>query len=140
GHAGGAGELGVAVHAAHRVGQAVGSGAGGHVVGVQGTDGAAAGSDGEVLLAVLDGPLLVGAGDQVLEAGGVGGVAGDGDLDALHLHDGNALQHVVGAVALGRGALALRVGHGLDDLDLAGLEVELGLDVGKAVDAAVDHG
>src|SRR5699024_2123411 len=70
GHAGGTGELGVAVHTAHRVGQAVGSRAGGHVVGVQGTAGAAAGSDGEVLLAVLIGPLLVGAGDQVLEAGG----------------------------------------------------------------------
>ena len=75
GHGGGTGELSIAVHTAHAVGQAVAGGAGGHVVGVQGTAGAAAGGDGEVLLAVLDDPLLVGAGDQMLEAGGVGGDA-----------------------------------------------------------------
>ena len=50
---------------------------------MQGTTRAAAGSDGEVLLAVLDGPLLVGAGDEMLEAGGVGGVTGDGHIHAL---------------------------------------------------------
>src|SRR5699024_9892239 len=63
-HGAGAGELSVAVHTAHGVGQAVAGRTGGHVVGVQGTAGAAAGSDGEVLLAVLHGPLLVGAGNQ----------------------------------------------------------------------------
>ena len=56
--AGGAGELGVAMHTAHRVGQAIGGRAGRDVVRVQGTAGAAARSDREVLLAVLDGPLL----------------------------------------------------------------------------------
>ncbi len=84
-------KLRIAVHAAQRVGQAVAGRAGCDVIGVQGTARAAAGSDGEVLLAVLDGPLLVGAGDQVLEADGVGGVAGDGALNVLLLHDGNAL-------------------------------------------------
>ena len=44
GHGGGTGELGVAVHTAHGVGQAVGSGAGRHVVRVQGAAGAAAGA------------------------------------------------------------------------------------------------
>ena len=77
------GELSIAVHTAHGVGQAVGSGACCHVVRVQGTARAAAGSNGEVLLAVLDSPLLVGAGNQVLETGGVGGVTGDGNLNAL---------------------------------------------------------
>ena len=65
--------------AAQRVGQAVAGRTSGHVIGVQGTARAAAGSDGEVLLAVLDIPLLVVTGDQMLEAGGVGGVTGDGN-------------------------------------------------------------
>ena len=46
------------MHTAQRVGQAVAGGAGCDVIGVQGTARAAAGSNGEVLLAVLDGPLL----------------------------------------------------------------------------------
>ena len=107
---------------------------------MQGTAGAAAGSNGEVLLAVLDGPLLVGAGNQVLEAGGVGGVTGDGNLHAFLLHDGNAFQHVVGAVALNGGALALGEGLLTDDLQLAGGEVVVGLHIGEAVDTADDIG
>ena len=71
---GGACELCIGVHTAHGVGHAVGSGACGHVVRVQGTARAAAGSDGEILLALLDALFLVRAGDRVLEAGGVRGV------------------------------------------------------------------
>ena len=108
--------------------------------GMQGAAGAAAGSHGEVLLAVLQGPLLIGAGYQVLEPGGVGGVAGDGHVHALVLHDGHALQHVVGAVALDSGALAVGEGLLLQDLQLAGEEVVVGLDVGEAVDAGDDVG
>ena len=51
GHGGGAGELRVGMHAAHGVGHAVGGGAGGHVVRMQGAARAAAGGHGEVLLA-----------------------------------------------------------------------------------------
>ena len=76
----------------------------------------------------------------MLEAGGVGGVTGDGNLNALSLHDGNTLQNVVGAVALDSSALAVGVGDGLDDLELAGGEVIVGLDVGEAVDTADDLG
>ena len=65
------GELSVAVHTAHGVGQAVGSGAGSHVVGVQGTARATAGGHGEVLLALLDALFLVSACNGVLEAGGL---------------------------------------------------------------------
>ena len=68
-------ELRVGVHAAHGVGHAVAGRARRHVVGVERTAGAAARGDGEVLLAVLDAPLLVGAGDGMLEAGRVRGVA-----------------------------------------------------------------
>ena len=51
-------KLGIAVHTAHGVGHAVAGRAGGHVVGMQGTARAAAGGDGEVLLALLDALFL----------------------------------------------------------------------------------
>ena len=69
-HGGGTGELGVGMHTTHGVGHAVGSGAGRHVVGMQGTTRAAAGGHGEVLLALLDALLLVGAGNGMLETKG----------------------------------------------------------------------
>ena len=71
GNGGRTGELSVTVHTAHGVGHAVRSGAGGHVVGMEGTAGTTAGSDGEVLGAVLVAPFLIGAGNGMLEAGGV---------------------------------------------------------------------
>ena len=69
-HGGGTGKLGVGMHTAHGVGHAVGSGAGRHVVGMQGTARAAAGGHGEVLLALLDALFLVGAGNGMLETKG----------------------------------------------------------------------
>ena len=140
GHGGGTGELGVGVHTAHGVGHAVGGGAGGHVVRVQGAARAAAGGDGEVLLALLDALFLVSAGDRVLEAGRVGGVAGDGHVHALVVHDGHALADVVRTVAADGGALALGVGDLAHDGQLAGVIIKLGLDIGEAVDAADDLG
>ena len=140
GDGGGAGELGVGVHAAHGVGHAVAGGAGGHVVRVQGAAGAAAAGHGEVLFALLDALLLIGAGHGVLEAGGVGGVAGDGHVHALVMHDGHALADIVCAEAADVGALALAVADLADDLQLAGIVVELGLDIGEAVDAGDDLG
>ena len=74
------------MHTAHGVGHAVGSRACRHVIRVQGTARAAAGSDGEILLAQLDALFLVRACDRVLEAGGVRGVAGDGDVNE-HLYE-----------------------------------------------------
>ena len=108
-HGRGTGELSVAMHTAQGVGHAVGGGAGSHVVGMQGTARAAAGSDGEVLLAVHKALLFVSAGDRMLEAGGVGGVAGDGNVHALQMHDGHALADIVSAVAADVCALALGV-------------------------------
>ena len=51
---------------------------------------AAAGGDGEILLALLDALLLIGAGDGMLEAGRVGGVAGDNQRKAHHLKNSSA--------------------------------------------------
>ncbi len=138
GHRRGACELSIAVHAAQRVGQAVACGACSHVIGMQSTAGTAAGSYGEVLLAVLDGPLLVGAGNQMLEADGVGGVTGDGALHVLHLHDGNAFHNVVSTVALDGCALTLGEGDLLDDSQGLGGDVVLSLNIGEAVDTRND--
>ena len=100
GHGGAACKLGVGMHTAHGVGHAVGSGTGGHIVRMQRTAGAAAGGHGEVLLALLDALFLVSAGDRVLEAGRVGGVAGDGHVHALMVHDSHTLANIIGACLL----------------------------------------
>ena len=139
-HRGRAGELGARVHTTHGVGHAVGSRASSHVVGVQGTAGAAAGSDGEVLLASQHALLEVGARNGVLEARGVGGVTGDRDVDVLVPHDGNALADVVGAVAVNLSARAIGVGDLLDNLELAREVIKLGLHIGEAVDTGDDLG
>lgn len=127
------------MHTTHGVGHAVAGGAGRHVVGMQGTACAAAGSDGEVVDAVLDAPLLVGACDRVLEAGRVGGVAGDGNADVLKLHDSHALGNVVCAVALDVRSRTVGISLLLGDGDGLGVGIELRLAVCEAVDAGDYH-
>ena len=134
-----AGELRVAVHTSHRVGETVGSGSGSHVVGVQRAACSSAGRDREVLLAVLVRPLLVGSGNEVLEAGRVGRVTGDRYVDALVLHDSHALEHVVRAVALDLSLVAVRVCLLVYDLKLVVVEIIIGADIGEAVDARDDE-
>ena len=107
---------------------------------MQSTAGAAAGGHGEVLLALLDALLLISTGHGVLESGGVGGVAGDGHIHALVVHDGYALADVIAAVAADSGPLTIGIGHLPDGLQLAGVVVKLGLDIGEAVDTADDLG
>ena len=70
GHGAGASKLSVGVHPAHGVSHTVGGRAGCHIVRVQGAARAAAGGHGEVLLALLDALLLVGAGNRMLETKG----------------------------------------------------------------------
>ena len=74
----------------------------------------------------------------MLEADGVGGVTGDGALDVLLLHDGNALHDVVGAIALDGCTLAGGEGDLLDDGQSLGGDVILGLHISEAVDAGDD--
>ena len=100
----------------------------------------AAGGHREVLLALLDALLLIGTGYGVLEPGGVGGVAGDGHIHALVVHDGHALANVITAVAADSSPLAIGIGHLPEGLQLAGVVVKLGLDIGEAVDTADDLG
>ena len=125
---GGACELCVGVHTTHGVGHTVRGRTSSHVIGVQRTAGTTAGSNGEVTYAVLLAPLLVGAGNGVLEAGGVGGVTGDGNANVLQLHDSNALGNVVGAVALNVCTGTLGVSLLVNDLDFLGEGIELGVE------------
>ena len=135
----GARKLRVGVHTSHGVGHAVAGRTCRHVVGVKRSAGAAARRDREVLDAVFIAPFLVGAGDRVLESRRVGGVAGDGNADVFELHDGHALGNVVRAVALDVRSRTVGVGLLIHDLYLLGEGVELGLDVGEAVDPRNDE-
>ena len=83
GNGGRTGKLRVAMHTAHGVSQAIRGGAGSHVVRMQRAPGTAAGSNREIFYAVLTSPLLIGTSNQVLEAGRIGRVAGDGNVDFL---------------------------------------------------------
>ncbi len=105
---------------------------------MEGSAGAAAGGNGEVLLALLVAFLLVGACNGMLEAGRVGGVTGDGNVYALIVHDGNAFADVVSAVAANIGALAVGISGLLDDGQLAREIVKLRLHIGEAVDSGND--
>ena len=130
-------ELCVGVHTTHSVGHAVRSGTCSHVVRVEGTARAAAGSNGEVLLAVFVAPLLVSACNGVLEAGRVGGVTGYGNVNLFQLHYFHAFHNVVCAVNADTGAVGIgTVNDFLNNLQFAGVIIQLGLDVGKSVDAA----
>ena len=139
-HGGGTSELGVGVHAAHGVGHAVRGRACSHVIGVEGTTCTTTRSHGEVLLTCEDAFLLVGTCDGVLEASGVGGVTGDGDVHAFLPHHCHAFAHVVGTVATDLGTRTIRERNFLDDVELAGEVIEFGFDVGEAVDTGDDVG
>ena len=132
-------ELCVAVHTSHRIGHAVRRGACRHVIGVQGTSRAAARRNGEVFFAVIPAPFLVSACNGMLEAGGVGAVAGDGNVNAFVAHDSNAFVHVVCAVATNLCAFAVAVSGGFDDFKGIGVLVVIGLYVGETVYAADDE-
>ena len=133
-------ELGVGVHSAHSVRHTVRCGTCRHIVGMERSARATAACHGEILLAVLDSPFLVGARNGMLETGGVGGVARDGDVNVFEAHYRNALGDIVRAVNAHRRALAFGVGGFLDDFDFARVIVHLGLHIGEAVDAADDEG
>src|SRR5699024_8955623 len=105
---------------------------------MQGTAGAAAGSNGEILLALLHALLLVGACNRMLETGGVGGVSGDGNVNALFPHDRNALGYIIGAVAVYLCAQAVGVGLSPKLLHLAGVVIHLSLYICKSVDTGND--
>ena len=95
------------MHTSQGIGEAVGSRACSHVIRMQGTSCAAAGSNGEILFACLGALLLICTCNGMLESGGIGGVTGDGYVHVLLPHDGNALGNAVGSVAVYLGSKSL---------------------------------
>ena len=84
--------------------------------------------------------FLVSSCDGVLEASGVGGVTGNGNVNTLFPHDGYAFAHVVGTVAVDLSAVTVAVGGACNLLELTGEVVELGLHVSESVDTADNLG
>ena len=66
------------------------------------------------------------------------GISDDRHIDLFQLHDRNAFQHVVCAVALHGSAVAVGVLDLLDDVQLTCFKIVIGLYVSKTVDAADD--
>ena len=90
-------------------------------------------------LTLLDAFLLIGTGHGVLEAGGVGGVAGDG-----HIHPSWCMIATPGAHrrsrSSGRSARSPYRYRFADDGQFAGVVIKLRLNIGEAVDAGDDLG
>ena len=104
---GGACELCIGMHPAHGVRHTVGSGACSNIVGMQSSTRAAAGSDREILLAVLNAPLLVCACNGMLEPRGVSRVARYRYVNALVAHYRNALIDIICTVTADSRALTV---------------------------------
>ena len=133
-------KLSVRVHTAQSVGHTVRSGTSSHVVGMEGTACTTTRGYAEVSLASTNALLLIGACNGVLEAGGVGRVTSDADVNVFLPKDSYAFANVVGTVAVHSGTRTVAVSNTLHFLQLACEVVELCLYVCEAVDAADDHG
>ena len=70
----------------------------------------------------------------MLEAGRIGGVTSNGDINVLQVHDSNTLWNGISTVALYLGTRAIRVSNFLNNVYLASLVVILSLNISKAVD------
>ena len=75
----------------------------------------------------------------MLETGGVGGVAGDRNVNILMLHDCNAFENVVGAVNLDLCLFAGGVRNFSHDVEFVGVEIVIGFNIGEAVDTGDDE-
>ena len=133
-------ELCIRMHTTESISHTIGSRTCCHVIRMQSTTSTTTGSYGEVLLAKLDALLLVGTSYRMLEAGRVGGVAGDGNINLLQMHDSYTLWNRVSTIALNLGARTIRIRNLFYNVNLASLVIILGLNIGKAVDTGNNLG
>ncbi len=131
-------KLRVRVHTAKRIRETIGRRARSHIIGMQGTARAAAGCNGEVLLACLCSLLLVCTSHRMLESCGVRGVTGNGYIHVLFPHDCHSLGNGVSAVAVYFGTKALGIRRSAYFLHFVSIRIVLGLYKGKAVDTGND--
>ncbi|MPN33416.1 hypothetical protein SDC9_180903 [bioreactor metagenome] len=87
---------------------------------------------------MLMAPFFIGAGHRMLEAGGVGGVAGDGYIHVFMAHDGHAFVYIIRTVAAHVGPFALAEGLRGNNGKLIGKLVISGFAEGETVDPADD--
>src|SRR5699024_7219487 len=137
-YGGGSCKLSVRMHTSKCIGHTIGSGTSCHVVRMKGTSCTAAGSNGEVFLAFLVAFLLVGTCNGMLETCGVGGVTGDGNVNALFPHDGNAFLNAVRAVAVNLRAESFGVCLAEYFFYFVGVGIVLCLNICKSVDTGND--
>src|SRR5699024_6800589 len=137
-YGGGSCKLSVRMHTSKCIGHTIGSGTSCHVVRMKGTSCTAAGSNGEVYLAFLVAFLLVGTCNGMLETCGVGGVTGDGNVNALFPHDGNAFLNAVRAVAVNLRAESFGVCLAEYFFYFVGVGIVLCLNICKSVDTGND--
>ena len=76
----------------------------------------------------------------MLETGRVGGVPRNGNVDAFVVHDSDAFADIVGTEAANVSPFALGVGDFTDNVQFARFVIELGLNIGEAVDTGNDLG
>ena len=98
------------MHAAQRVGHAVRSRTCCHVVGVKGAARTATAGYAEVSLTSTDALLLVSACHGMLEAGGVGRVTCDADVNVFLPKDSNTFANVVCSIAVDGSTRTVAVG------------------------------
>ena len=105
----GARELRIGVHTAKCICEAIRSRTCSHVIGMQGTAGTAAGSYGEVLLALFNTLFLVCSCNRMLETGRVCRVTCNGYVYALFVHDSNTFLNVVCSIAVNFSTKTFRI-------------------------------
>ena len=121
------------MHPAHRIRHAVARGTCRHIIGVKRSARATAGSHGEILLAIIDAPFLIRARNGMLEARGVRAITRDGDVHAFVTHDRHTFADVIRAIAAYLAPLSVAIRRLFDDLELAGLLVEVVDDIDNYV-------
>ena len=132
-------KLSVAVHSAHCIRHTVAGRTCCHIVGMKCSACTAAGSNGEILLAVFYAPFLVCAGNGMLETSRVCGVTCDGNADILKLHYSNTLGNIVCAIAFYSRAGTLGISCFGNNLYGFRIGVKLGLYISEAVDSRNDE-
>ena len=75
----------------------------------------------------------------MLEAGGVGGVTGNGNANLFQLHNCNAFRHIVSTVAFYVSTGAIGIRRFADHLHLLGVRIKFCLYISKAVDSGNDE-
>ena len=127
------------MHSAHSVGHAVRCRTCSHIVWVQSSARTASGSYRKILFAAIVAKFFVRTGYRMLKSGGVGRIAGYGNINVFCLHNGNAFSDVIGTVTSYLCPFSVRISDFSHHLKFAAEIVILGLNVSKSVNTRYNH-